>query len=94
MKFLIVLAAVVCCVVAQLPGDSRSINPSNCGRRLYQFRNANSSYDDANKIVGGQRAMIGDWGWQIGLKSLGRFICGGSLINSQWVVTAAHCVKG
>ncbi|XP_073670220.1 uncharacterized protein [Paramisgurnus dabryanus] len=45
------------------------------------------------KIVGGQESQVGAWPWQISfhLKEVGH-ICGGSLINAQWVLTAAHCV--
>lgn len=46
------------------------------------------------KIVGGTEAARGNWGWQIALKYNGQFTCGGSLINDQWVITAAHCVYG
>jgi len=46
------------------------------------------------KIVGGTEAQRGNWGWQIALKYNGQFICGGSLINNEWVITAAHCVYG
>ena len=44
--------------------------------------------------MGGTQAVNGDWGWQIILYYDGSFTCGGSLINSLWIVTAAHCVIG
>ena len=44
------------------------------------------------RIVGGSKAKPGSWAWQISLKYNGQHICGGSLINNQWIITAAHCI--
>jgi secreted trypsin-like serine protease len=49
-------------------------------------------------IVGGQNAQPGQFPWQISLqfKSGQQFShgCGGSILNSRWIVTAGHCVQG
>lgn len=60
----------------------------DCGKRL-----------QLSNIVGGKKAKIGDYPWMALLGydfgNLGiLYVCGGSVINKHYVLTAAHCVKG
>jgi len=51
-------------------------------------------------VVNGKEATPNSWPWQISLRyrdypdngSYGH-VCGGSLIEKDWVLTAAHCVQ-
>uniref|UniRef100_A0A665VYD0 trypsin n=1 Tax=Echeneis naucrates TaxID=173247 RepID=A0A665VYD0_ECHNA len=48
------------------------------------------SFDD--RIVGGYECKPHSVPWQVSLNN-GWHFCGGTLINSRWVVSAAHCYK-
>jgi secreted trypsin-like serine protease len=44
------------------------------------------------KIVGGSQASISQYPWQAAVLIDGEQVCGGSLLTSRIVITAAHCV--
>jgi len=49
-----------------------------------------------SRVVGGSNANVNEYPWMalLRLKSQSNslFFCGGTLVNSKWVVTAAHCI--
>ncbi|KAE8578207.1 hypothetical protein XENTR_v10023400 [Xenopus tropicalis] len=45
----------------------------------------------SDRIVGGNNAVFGEWPWQVSIVYQNSHICGGSLVSSNWVVSAAHC---
>ena len=50
---------------------------------------------DDSKVVGGTVAHEGQFPYQISLRNrYNRHFCGGSILNHQWILTAAHCVYG
>lgn len=81
----LLLAVVVAVANCQGAGDQNMINPPGCGRR---------PGTSVGKVVGGVVTIVDDWPWQIMMKNNGRFLCGGSVLNSIWIITAAHCTDG
>jgi secreted trypsin-like serine protease len=58
----------------------------------------NKSYAQGTTIVGGSAVEIEDYPWQVALVQAGNYtlrsaqFCGGSIINEEWILTAAHCL--
>lgn len=53
---------------------------------------AKNGNQDQERIVGGQNAVPNEWPWIVALFNSGRQFCGGSLINTVHILTAAHCI--
>ncbi|XP_072297481.1 serine protease 56 [Eucyclogobius newberryi] len=62
-----------------------------CGQRSSAVPNITQP---RSRIVGGSPSPLGSWPWLVNLQLDGGLMCGGVLVDSSWVVTAAHCFAG
>ncbi|KAJ8672486.1 hypothetical protein QAD02_003745 [Eretmocerus hayati] len=74
---------------SQYSAPTRPLYPPYCGSATQLF----------NRVVGGQAATPGAWPWIANLgymvsRNQAAFRCGGALISSRHILTAAHCVYG
>lgn len=44
-------------------------------------------------MVGGQTASVDSWPWQVSIQYDKQHICGGSILDPHWILTAAHCFR-
>uniref|UniRef100_A0A672LYH9 Neurotrypsin n=1 Tax=Sinocyclocheilus grahami TaxID=75366 RepID=A0A672LYH9_SINGR len=84
-------AGVVCDYLPEPEADIAVVGTHTCGLRAGAERRS-------KRIVGGYKSLRGDWPWQASLwlrsQSKGNQpLCGATLINSCWLLTAAHCFK-
>ena len=46
------------------------------------------------RIIGGRKALEGEFPWQVYLKLGFSGFCGGIILSPKTILTAGHCVKG
>ncbi|XP_036049497.1 transmembrane protease serine 4 [Onychomys torridus] len=83
--------------VAQVTGNSQELQMKNvsgpclslvslscleCGRSLKTPR-----------VVGGVEASVDSWPWQVSIQYDRQHVCGGSILDPSWILTAAHCFR-
>ncbi|CAF1220301.1 unnamed protein product [Rotaria sordida] len=69
----------ICC-----PAKATTTFPQECGKQKYNPLRQG--------IVGGTEAQRNSWPWLVRISENGDHICGGTLIDTRHVVTAAHCI--
>lgn len=85
-------------VTAAAPSPSLDSSTSTDSQSLGMFNSTVAPTKDPRvldkRIVGGHLVSEGEIPWQVALIAhpSGHLFCGGSILSSRWVITAAHCI--
>ncbi len=90
----IVLAVIAIASAGVVPETRDARIPLPYPKALEDLWQKVKSEDDSERIVGGTAVPSGGRPFQVVLLRSNSFVCGGSLINAQTVLTAAHCIDG
>ncbi|XP_053994070.1 transmembrane protease serine 9-like [Hylaeus volcanicus] len=76
------------------PEDVRKLLYPRFDRKLADTENVENSAapEDMERIVGGYNAQLGQFPYTVSLRVWNQHICGGSILNNNHILTAAHCV--
>ncbi|XP_050298147.1 trypsin-1-like [Anthonomus grandis grandis] len=82
-------------VVGLRPNENESSTPPNNSNQNLNCPKCTCGIALKHKrIIGGIETLVNQYPWMVALHYNNRFLCGGSLINNKYVLTAAHCVNG
>merc|ERR1712142_837275 len=74
-----------------MEGGNTDSSPGK-GNTESQGRGCQCGIKNKPRIVGGKETEINEFPWMAALKRAGQFVCGGTLVASKWVLSAAHCM--
>ncbi|XP_051016542.1 serine protease 52-like [Acomys russatus] len=59
-----------------------------CGRGI---SGRSQQWENISAIMGGEPANITQFPWHVGIMHYGNHLCGGTILNEWWILTASHC---
>lgn len=87
MKFLVL----ICLFGLAVAGPLKGLKPFHPMHKIgLDFQRSNTD----GFIVGGVAVKSGETPYQVSLQRSSSHFCGGTIISSTWILTAAHCVSG
>ncbi|KAF6100715.1 testis serine protease 5 [Phyllostomus discolor] len=84
------------CGSGDLQGLSLPLSPGRLGNPLFVGEPWFWGCGQTNvscRVVNGKVVDVGKWPWQVSILFLGVYVCSGSLIHQQWILTAGHCLQ-